>query len=54
MSFYINPYNLLINLGGLYMSWEALLSYTVGGISSQFPSFFFAFLSLAPNGVVEV
>ena len=35
---------LLTNLIGSYMSWEAQLAYTLGGISSQFPSNFGLFV----------
>ena len=43
MSYYIITHNLLTNLGGPYMSWEAHLAYPLGGISSQFPSNFWPF-----------
>ena len=43
MCSYIIHHTLITNFGGLYMIWEARLAYTLGGISSQFPSIFLAF-----------
>ena len=48
MRSYISPHNLLINLGGLYMSWEALLAYTLGGFHHNF-LVIFPFFVISPK-----
>ena len=46
--YYIHTHTLFPNFGGSYMSYEAQLAYTLGGISSQFPSNF-GFFVISPK-----
>ena len=42
--YYINTHTLFTNFGGSYLSWEANLAYTLGGILPQFPRNFALFV----------